>query len=159
MSVFIRNFLFVFLRVAAPFCMLTRNRWKTKCHPSLPISATVTVFVLAILRGVTWFFITVLIYLSLMVNDTVILCTYLLLTELFGKMSYVLVVVGVFVCLFGMSLFCFVFVFQDSPGSLGTCSVDQAGLKLKSSSCLCFPSSGIQGICHYGQASFLIVLI
>jgi hypothetical protein len=45
----------------------------------------------------------------------------------------------------------FSFVFQDkvflcSPGYLGTHSVDQAGLKLRSA-CLCLPSAGIKGVC------------
>jgi hypothetical protein len=58
---------------------------------------------------------------------------------------------------FSFLLFCFVFFFfffQDrvslcSPGCPGTHSVDQAGLKLKRSTCLCLPSSVIKGVRHH----------
>jgi hypothetical protein len=55
----------------------------------------------------------------------------------------------------GLVFFCFVFVFRDrvslcSLGCLGTHSVDQAGLELKSA-CLCLPSAGIKGVCHHAR--------
>ena len=50
---------------------------------------------------------------------------------------------------------CFVSLFfrdrislYKNPGYPGTHSVDQTGLKLKRSTCLCLLSSGIKGLCH-----------
>jgi hypothetical protein len=55
---------------------------------------------------------------------------------------------------FGLVWFWFWFWFLDkvslcSPGCPGTCSVDQAGLKLKRSTCLCLPSAGIKRMHHH----------
>ena len=52
----------------------------------------------------------------------------------------------------------FVFAFQDtvfldSPGCPGTHSVDQAGLKLQRSSCLCLLGAGTKSVCHYHLAN------
>ncbi|GAB1296005.1 Glutamine--fructose-6-phosphate aminotransferase [Apodemus speciosus] len=38
-----------------------------------------------------------------------------------------------------------------SPGCPGTHSVDQAGLELKKSACLCLPSAGIKGVRHHAR--------
>ncbi|GAB1295160.1 Neuropeptide FF receptor 1 [Apodemus speciosus] len=46
-----------------------------------------------------------------------------------------------------------------SPGCPGTHSVDQAGLKLKKSTCLCLPSAGIEGVCHHCLASEDILIV
>jgi hypothetical protein len=60
--------------------------------------------------------------------------------------------------LFCFVLLCFVLFCWDrvslcSPGSLGMHSVDQAGLELKRSACLCLPSAGIKGVRHRGWIS------
>jgi hypothetical protein len=64
------------------------------------------------------------------------------------------------VCLF-VCLFVFIFlVFRDrvslcSPGCPGTHSVDQTGLELKKSACLCLPSAGIKGVRHHARLSLV----
>jgi hypothetical protein len=43
-----------------------------------------------------------------------------------------------------------------SPGCPGTHSVDQAGLDLKKSACLCLTNAGIKGVSHHCLAYLLI---
>jgi hypothetical protein len=45
-----------------------------------------------------------------------------------------------------------------SPGCPGTHSVDQAGLELRKSACLCLPSAGIKGMCHHCPANLFLML-
>ena len=52
------------------------------------------------------------------------------------------------------SFVCLFICFRDkvslcSPGCPGTHSVEQAGLKLKSSACLYLPSAGVKGVPHH----------
>lgn len=47
-----------------------------------------------------------------------------------------------------------VFISLCSPGCLGTCFVDQAGLTLKRSACLCFPNAATENVrCLPGTAA------
>ena len=46
----------------------------------------------------------------------------------------------------------------DNPGCLWICCIDQAGLELKRSACLCFPSVGIQGVLHNHLALILFLI-
>ena len=53
---------------------------------------------------------------------------------------------------FGLLCFAFSRVFLCSPGCPETGSVDEAGLELKSSACLCLSSAGIKGVGHHCPA-------
>jgi hypothetical protein len=56
------------------------------------------------------------------------------------------------------------FVFRDrvslySSGCPGTHFVDQAGLELKKSTCLCLPSAAIKGVCHHARLAREVLLV